>query len=147
MAMNTIMYLGVTVASLVILFILQIVTFRKFGNAIIENIGEGINTLLGEEPVKRAMSIIGKKGGDTKAVNAIKNKLAKGTIQQNYGMLKMLGEKFLGVDVDEMIDEYGAENILTAVSQLAPKLGIDVNSLLSGKMLNSNPSIVYPREE
>jgi len=125
----------------------QFFIIKKFGNAIVKNIGEGLNELLGTEVVKRGMSIIGKQGGDTKAVNAIKNKLAKGAINKNYGMIKILAEQVVGIDVDELIEEYGAENILTAVSQLGPKLGIDISSILGGKGLSTTKNVGYPREE
>jgi len=72
------------------------------------------------------MSIIGKKGGDAKAQNAIKSRVAKAFIDKNYGVMKIAAEKFLGLDVDELIDDYGAENIIGALREFLPQLGIDL---------------------
>jgi len=83
------------------------------------------------------MSIIGKQGGDAKAQNAIKDRVAKAFISKNYGLLKIGAEKLLGIDVDDLIDEYGAENIMTALQDLAPKLGWDLSKGL-GQGLNKS---------
>ena len=145
--MNSLYYLLITVASLAVLQVLNIIILRKFGNSIIENIGQGLNTVMGSENVKRAMSIIGKQGGNAKAVNAIKDKMAKGFINKNYGLIKIVAERLGGIDVDELIDDYGAENILSAVQQLAPQLGFDINAFLSGQNINTTNFKGYPKEE
>jgi len=149
--MNTLNYLLITIGSLISLVVVQIIVFRKFGNAFVQNIGDGINQLFGKETVKRAMTIVGKQGGDTKAVNAIKGQLAKGFIDKNYGMVKMVAQEVAGVDVDGMMGKYGAENILVAVRQFAPALGIDLDKMIAnfmgGQGLNTNQPVVYPKEE
>lgn len=149
--MNTLQYIGLQSFFLIVNLALTIFIIRKFGTSLIKNIASGVNEVFGKTTVKRAMSIVGKQGGDTKAVNAITNKIAKGFINQNYGLIKIAAEKIGGVNFDELVDDYGAENILVAVQKIAPSLGIDLNSMIAnfggGQKLNTSEPIVYPREE
>lgn len=104
---------------------------KKLGN----DIGNAFSLFgeIFEKPtVSRAMSIIGQKGGDSKSQREIQNKIAASFINKNYGLIKMLGEQMIGIDVDGLIEEYGAINILKAIREIAPQLGININDLTSG---------------
>lgn len=101
---------------------------KKLGNDIGEAFTgfiDNFNKSMTDPTVKKAFSIIGSQGGNTKAQGVIKDKIAKGYIQKNYGTLKILADKVLGIDVDEMIEDYGAENVLSAVQSLTGQLGIE----------------------
>lgn len=134
-------YFIITWVSIALLFFWQLFLLKRLGNEIsvgINGFTESFNQIFEKDTVKRAMSIVGKMGGDTKSVNAIKNTMAKGFIEQNYGLIKMVADQVLGIDADEMIERYGAENILTAIQQLAPKLGIDLSSVLNNGLKSLN---------
>lgn len=127
--------------SIVVPVIAQVILLKSLGKQLSAGINEFIENLNEQfinPTTKRAMSIVGKMGGDAKAVNAIKGKLAKGFIDQNYGVIKIVAEKVLGVDVDDLIDEYGAGNILTAIQDFAPKLGLDLSKGLKGLNIGEN---------
>lgn len=103
----------------------MLLLLKKFGRDVSEALQNVFTTLSGEN-VKRAMTIIGKQGGDTKAQNAIKSRVAKAFINKNYGVYKIAAEKLIGLDVDELIEDYGAENIISALKDFLPSLGIDI---------------------
>ena len=109
-----------------------IIVLKVFGSQLageLTGFSEDLNELLGSEGVKRAMSIIGGKGGDSRSQKIIKNKLAEGFIEKNYGLLKMAGEQILGIDVDDMIEQYGAENVIQAITSISGSLGIDIKNM------------------
>lgn len=89
--------------------------------------------------VSKAFSLMGTLGGNTKAQNALKDRLAKGYIEKNYGGLKLLADKVLGIDVDEIIEDYGAENVLGAVQSLTQQLGVNGGGLPPGLGLGTAP--------
>lgn len=108
-----------------------ILVLRKFSGELVAGITEFVENL--EQGfgavVKRGYSLMGKAGGDSKAQSAIQNKLAKGFIDKNYGLIKIAADKIFGVDVDELIEEYGAVNIIQAIQQIAPQMGVDLSNL------------------
>jgi len=91
--------------------------------------------------VKKGFSLAGKLGGDTKAIGNIQAKMATGFINKNYGTLKMVAQEVLGIDVDDMIETYGAANVIKAVQGLGGLLpaGGNLGSLFGGNPQN-NPS-------
>lgn len=126
------------------------ILFRKFkhdleleSNDLLEQVQEKFL----DPVVKRSMGIAGKMGGDVKAVGAIKKRMSKAFIDKHYGMLKIAADKILGINVDDLIDEYGAENILTAVSELGPRLGFDASQMMQdlgtpkNLLMNKNPKM------
>lgn len=123
------------ILSTVLTSIIMLLLLRKLGKDLSEGIGgfiESINEMFAQPMVKRAMSFIGRKGGDALSQKNLANKVASGYIKKNYGALKMLGEQVLGIDVDDMIEEYGAENILAVVQKYAPQLGLMGEKKTSG---------------
>lgn len=100
---------------------------------------EDFPTALGEKfqeffspVVKRGMSIAGKMGGDAKAISHIQNKVATGFLNQNYGTLKMLGEQVLGLDIDGLIEDYGAANVIKAFQGFQGLVKGNPSGLLGG---------------
>lgn len=90
------------------------------------------------DQIPRALGVLGKSGGDRRSVNLIKGEMAKGFIDKNYGLIKIIADRVLGIDADELIDEYGAENILTAIGEIGPKLGLNLEKGLEGLNIGSN---------
>lgn len=129
------------ILSIILPIIAQLLLLKKFGSDLSGAIEGIFSGELSQPMVKKAMTVIGKMGGDRQSVNSIKNKLAKGAISKNLGLIKILAEKFVGIDFDELVDEYGAENILTAVQELAPKLGIDVNNIAQSLNIASGSGV------
>ena len=84
-----------------------------------------------EPNVKRAMSILGKESGKVRTQEAVTNKLATQVLSgPQLAGLKMAA-KAVGIDLDDMIEEYGAVETIQGLSQLGSMLGIDVSQLLS----------------
>ena len=104
-------------------FLVQLFFFRKLGGQISGALDSFIEKVVNPQ-TKRAFTHLASMGGDAKAVKEIQGKLAKGAINKNYGLLKIAAEKFLGIDVDDLIEEYGAPNILQAIQGM----GLDLSS-------------------
>jgi len=91
-----------------------------------------INAVFRDPTVKKAFSIIGSLGGDSKRNNAIVQNIATDILSSpRFSALKM-GADMLGFDFDSYVDKYGAVETLTGLNQLGSILGIDVNQLLIG---------------
>ncbi|MFX1476238.1 MAG: hypothetical protein ACFFCO_12285 [Promethearchaeota archaeon] len=86
--------------------------------------------------VKKGFSMAGSLGGEAKAAKELQNRMAKGFIDTNFGELKMLAEQVLGIDVEDLMDQYGAPTVLKAVQGFLPMLqgkgGGGLGGLLSG---------------
>lgn len=81
--------------------------------------------------VTRAMTILGKESGKSRAQDATTEALAQGVLSgPNLAGIK-LAAKGLGVDIDGMIEEYGAVETLAGAKQLGDMLGIDILGVLS----------------
>lgn len=124
------LYLFVSLLTVVLQTGIFFLLLRKFGNSLILNIAEGLKEIFEKPTVKRGFALMGSLGGDARAQKNIEATLAKGFIDKNYGLIKMMGEKVLGLDVDDLIEEYGPENIIGAMQNLLPKLGINPQDLL-----------------
>ena len=74
---------------------------------------------------------MGSLGGDAKAIKGAEDKMAKEFINKNYGLIKIAADKFLGVDVDEILEDYGAANVMSALVNFGNKMGVDINSILA----------------
>lgn len=81
--------------------------------------------------VKRAMTIMGKESGRVRAEKATTEAIATQVLDNpNIQGWKMIAKSALGIDLDEMIGEYGAVETLAALKQIGETLGIDIQSLL-----------------
>ena len=121
--------LVVAISSLVIAIVWPFILFKM--------IGREISAVFNNPAIKAVLGSWGKQGGDKTAIGEIKNKMAKGYIDKNLGLIKIAADKVLGINVDDMLEEYGAENIITAIQQLAPKLGFDLSKGLEGLNIGS----------
>ena len=90
--------------------------------------------------VKKSMTVLGKMGGDRKSINAAKEKMAKDLINKQYGKYKPIVEAVAGIDVDEYLEEHGALNVLEAVREFAPVLGIDLQNIGANVLSPGNKS-------
>jgi len=129
--------------SFVLTLIFGIFALYKLKGFMAQAIGDvADNFIEGLAPtMKKGFSLAGSLGGDAKSVKSIQNKVAKGFINENYGGLKMLAEKMVGIDVDELIEDYGAANVIKAIQGLGLlKSGQGSGQgLLSGLIPSNNP--------
>ena len=155
------MYSGVewlysAILSLILTSVVGLLAYRKVKSEIwntIQEFGEQFATQLGEAfkeqltpTVSKAFGIIGSQGGEAKAVKHLQGKLATSFIDNNYGELKMLAETVLGIDIDEMIQDYGAPTVIKTIQSFLPLLKGSGNSGgfldgLLGKGHNSRGSV------
>jgi len=89
---------------------------------------------------KRAFSHMAKMGGDRKSVEAVKENISMAIIQEKFGKYIPLIEMGTGIKIQDYLDQYGASNILKAVSELAPELGFDLGKGLEGLSISSSNS-------
>lgn len=96
-----------------------------------ETIGFLIDNLFRDKTVKSAMSVLGKKSGEVRSLEAASNTAA----EQILTGPKMAGIKMglgaLGIDLDDMIDKHGPVGALAGLTQLGSLIGIDVTKLIS----------------
>lgn len=126
----------------------QLFYFRKFHKFILQlgqemsgginQFVEDLNENLSGPMISKAMGIIGKQGGDRKSINAIKEKVTKGYIDKNLGVFKIIADKVAGIDVDELVEDYGAENILAAIGELGPSIGLNIGKGVDLKSITQN---------
>jgi len=133
----------VSLISLVCSFVAQWYWLKKFGSNLSGEFGGFITDLkenLINPQTKRAFSHMAKMGGDSKAIDNIKENIARDVIQNKYGRYLPFIEKGLGIDVNSYLEEYGASNILKAVQEIAPDLGIDLSKGLEGLSIGQKQS-------
>jgi len=134
--------------SFVLTIIVGLIAYRRLKSAIWETINdfsvqfsEKLSEVLGEaiNPiVKKGFSLAGSLGGSAKAKKELSNELAKSFINKNYGSIKMLAENVLDMDVDDIIDRYGASTVMNTIQDFLPMLqgkgggGGGLSGLLSG---------------
>jgi hypothetical protein len=70
--------------------------------------------------VKRAMSIIGSQGAENRDLKLAEEHFSSQVIDSQIGDIKPLLQNFLGIDLDEMIEKYGASNILKLINKYLP---------------------------
>jgi len=114
-----------------------------------EELGGLFGDIFEKPNVKRAMTILGKQSGAVRANQATVNDMATQIISgPKFAGLK-LGAKALGVDIDSMIEEHGAMEVMAGAQQIAGMLGINITDLVSGGLgnplnMSNNPKISNP---
>ena len=105
-----------------------------------DQLGDTLNDVFTSPLAKRAMSIIGNKGGASKAQTAVMNKMATDVLDgpQLAGM-KMMANQLLGIDIDKYIDQHGPVNTLQAIQQFAPIMGIDLSKISVEGLMGNSP--------
>jgi hypothetical protein len=112
-------------------FIAWIVLTRQINTtigAVIDNFVE----IFADPNVKRAMTIMGKESGKVRAEKATTEAIAKQVLDNpNIQGWKMIAKTALGIDLDEMIGEYGAVETLAALKQIGETMGINIPELIT----------------
>lgn len=93
-----------------------------------------IQDLMTGPMTKRAMSILGKKSGDTRQLNAAVDDIAKDALNNgDFAGIKLVAEQ-MGFNVEEYIEKHGAANTIQAVNQLGSMFGFDVKEMMAKNM-------------
>jgi hypothetical protein len=94
-------------------------TIDDFGSQFAEKLNEQLGSLI-SPVVKKGFSLAGSLGGEAKATKELQGRLAKNFIDTNYGEIKMVAERVLNIDVDELIEDYGAPTVIKAIQGFLP---------------------------
>lgn len=105
--------------------------FKPMINETIEGFTDMFLNIFEREPVKHAMSVLGKKSGQSRSQKAIVDEVAKGIIDSpKFTTMKMAAEA-LGIDIDSMIEKHGAMGTITAFREIGSMIGLDLNQFLT----------------
>jgi len=100
--------------------------FIIIGNLFLKKAFEIASSMIGDmltkPAVSKAMGILGKKSGESRRNSAMENEIATSIINKTIGPYKLLITKVIGIDIDEMIEEYGAMEVLNTLQQFLPLL-------------------------
>jgi len=106
---------------------------RKLQN-VLDSLGGVFSEIFEKPAVSRAMTVLGKKGGEARAETAVVGKIASDVLNgPKFAGLKMAASA-LGLDIDSYIEEHGALATIQAMQSLGGMLGININDVLSGGM-------------
>jgi len=122
--------------SFVLTIVVGLIAYRRIKNTIWDTINAWGQQFVEEAinpTVSKAFGIIGSQGGTAKATKELQGKMAKGFLNNQMGELRMLGEQVLGLDFDDLIDQYGATTVMKAVGGFMGAMqGKGGGGLLSG---------------
>lgn len=130
---------GTSGLTAVLVYMVICYAINKFQGGLLEFFNQGI--------VKRGMSMIGKQSGEARRNKAVENQIANSVIQKTIGPYKIIIDKVLGIDIDGMVEEYGAMEVLNTLQRFLPMLkqaGVDldigkmIQGALGGEGQNSN---------
>jgi len=112
-------------------------TIDDFGTQFAEKLNEQLGSLI-SPVVKKGFSLAGSLGGEAKAVKELQNRITTEYLDKNFGEYKMLAQEIFGVDVDGLLEEYGAPTVVKAISGLAGIIGqggkgFNLGTLFQGK--------------
>jgi len=97
--------------------------------------------------VKQGMSILGKKSGESRRNKSLENKIASGVIENTIGKWK-LPLKIIGVDLDELLEEYEPLELLETLNTFLPLLkgaGVDITQLNPQSLISSGIGTHIPQ--
>jgi len=97
--------------------------------------------------VKQGMSILGKKSGESRRNKSLENKIASGVIENTIGKWK-LPLKIIGVDLDELLEEYEPLELLQTLNTFLPLLkgaGVDITKLNPQSLISSSAGTHIPQ--
>ena len=108
--------------------------FKKQLWDVVDSIGEMFASTISTPAVSKAMGILGKKSGESRANSAIVDQLASDVLSgPKFSAMKM-GASALGINIDEYIEDHGAVGTLQGLQTIAGALGIDINQIIGGGM-------------
>lgn len=114
--------------------ILQSVVILVIGNRFLKFAAQMVSKMFTEPTIAKAFGILGGKSGENRRNKALENEIASDVIGATIGKFKpILGA--IGIDIDDLIERYGAMEVLGMVNTFLPMLknaGIDVSSLMQG---------------
>ena len=108
--------------------------FEKRLWAIVDSIGEMFASTISTPAVSKAMGILGKKSGESRANSAIVDQLASDVLNGPKMSALKMGASALGINIDEYIEDHGAVGTLQGLQTIAGALGIDINQIIGGGM-------------
>jgi len=97
--------------------------------------------------ISRTFGEMGKKSGESRRNKALENKVATSIINKQIGPFKIIADKVLGLNIDELIDEYGAMEVLNMAQQFLPMLqGMGLNPQeLMGQLSGVGNKLINPK--
>lgn len=94
-----------------------------------DQLGDTLEEVFTAPMAKRAMSIIGKQGGNSASQSGLVDKMAQDILNgPQLAGIKMIGSA-LGLDIDGYLEDHGAMNTLAAIKQFAPMMNIDLGNV------------------
>lgn len=110
--------------------------------AAIDDVGGVLGQIFEKPIVKASMTNLGKMGGAAMQNKAISNQMAIDVLNSpKFEGLKMAAKMGLNIDIDQYIEEHGAERTLQSAIGLGDQLGIDIMGLLAGGLNGANLSV------
>jgi len=106
----------------------------------IDSIGEAFSGILTDPTVKKAFSIIGSQGGETRSKNIAVDEMAKDMLEGPQFAAVRMGAEALGLDIESYIEKHGAMKTIQAAKQLADFAGIDLMNLNIGSLARPGPA-------
>lgn len=108
----------------------------------IDQVGEALGLIFEKPIVKASMTNLGKLGGSAMQDKAVTNKMALDILSSpKFEGLKMAAKIGLNIDIDQYIEENGAERTLQSAIALGNQAGIDVMGLLVGGLDGANLAV------
>jgi len=108
----------------------------------IDEVSTALETVFQSPVIKRSLSHMANMGGEAMQDKAISNKMALDMLNSpKFEGLKMAVKLGLNVDIDEYIEEHGAERTLQSAIALGNQAGIDVMGLLTGGLNGANLAV------
>lgn len=122
--------------AIVLSTVFQFFVLKRLGAGISAGVQTFIDSFkenLLEPNVKKAFSIIGSQGKNTQNVATVKDEIAKGILDKKLGPYKMIAE-IAGVDIDSLVERFGAETLLQAGAEMLPQMGFNLEDI-AGNLL------------
>ena len=121
----------VTVACFIVNAIFSIIYFRRQFNSAISDLANILTNVFEKRPVKQAMSMLGKRGAESRQQSAMVDDIALNVLNSPQigkykGMLKLAG-----IDLDAMIEDEGAPATIKAIKDFGDMMGIDIMQLIT----------------
>ena len=142
--MNVELWLSVVISFLMSVVLLTIIWKRKLPNLIQQvlddvsgSFGEQVKLVFADPNVKKAFTILGNQSGEVRGLKAVENQISSAVLEKTIGDYKPLADT-LGIDIDGMIEKYGATGVLNLINKVRPMLGGIAGGM--GKINNSKGS-------
>ena len=133
--------IALTDVSLIIIIVASTVTIQTLlivflGNRFLKFAFDKVQAVFAAPTMQKAFGILGGKSGESRRNKALESEIATGIINKMIGPFKLIIEKVVGINIDEMIEEYGAMEVLNTLQTFLPMLqkagmNLDLQSIIA----------------